>query len=175
MAKYSQAFKLRVVQYYLSGHGGYRSIAAYFNIDHDTVRKWLAIYDLHGEQGLLRQTTKQKYSIEFKHKVVLSLINDGLSSREVVKKFKLKERQMVRCWLRQYQEHGIDGLKPKPRGRSKLMPRIKVSQEDRNKTQEQIFEELAYLRAEVALLKKRRALRQEQEAKDAAEQQRLQN
>ncbi|RKG29384.1 hypothetical protein D7V21_17100 [Acinetobacter guerrae] len=54
-------------------------------------------------------------------------------------------------------------------------PRIKMSQEDRNKTQEQLLEELAYLRAEVALLKKRRALRLEQEAREAAEQQRLQN
>ena len=74
----------------------------------------------------------------------------------------------------------IDGLKAKPKGRAKQMPkpqrtRTQYSQADRDKTQEQLLEELAYLRAEVALLKKRRALRLEQEAKEAAEQQRLQN
>lgn len=95
-------------------------------------------------------------------------------------KFNLKTHAQVLDWLHQYQQYGIDGLKPKPKGRPKQMlkpkiPQIKLSQEDRNKTQEQLLEELAYLRAEVALLKKRRALRLGQEAREAAEQQRLQS
>lgn len=59
---------------------------------------------------------------------------------------------------------------PKPQ-----RPRIKSSQEDRNKTQEQLLEELAYLRAEVAYLKKRRALIQKRKEQEKAEQQRLQD
>ncbi|ERS00652.1 hypothetical protein Q674_14865 [Acinetobacter sp. COS3] len=95
-------------------------------------------------------------------------------------KFKLKEKGMISAWLRRYKEHGIDGLKPKPKGSQKQMPkpqrsRIKTSQEDRNKTQEQLLDEIAYLRAEVAYLKKRRALIQKQKELEKAEQQRLQD
>ena len=46
---------------------------------------------------------------------------------------------------------------------------------DKDKTLEELLEELAYLRAENAFLKKLRALRLEQEAKEAAEQQHLQD
>ena len=54
-------------------------------------------------------------------------------------------------------------------------PRIKPSQEDRDKTQEQLLDEIAYLRAEVAYLKKRRALIQKQKEQEKAKQQRLQD
>lgn len=170
MAKYSQEFKLKVVQYYLSNQGGQKATASYFNIDHSTVRKWVTTYEIYGEQGLLKQVSRSTYSVGFKQEVVLCIINEGLSSREIVKRFRLKERHLAVQWLRQYESCGIEGLKPKPRGRPKglSMPKpsnVEHSKTDRDKTQEELLEELAYLRAEVAFLKKRRALRLKQEAK----------
>ncbi|OTU37515.1 hypothetical protein CAT61_00535 [Acinetobacter baumannii] len=53
--------------------------------------------------------------------------------------------------------------------------RFKNALNDRDKTQEQLLEELAYLRAENAYLKKRRALIQKQKEQEQAEQQRLQD
>ena len=44
-----------------------------------------------------------------------------------------------------------------------------------DKTQEQLLDEIAYLRAEVAYLKKRRALIQKQKEQEKAKQQRLQD
>lgn len=55
------------------------------------------------------------------------------------------------------------------------IPKVKQLQEDRDKTHEQLLEELAYLRAEVAYLKKRRALIQRQKEQEKAEQQQLQD
>ncbi len=179
MAKYSQAFKLEVVQYYLSGFG--KALTAQkFNVDHMTVQKWVTAFKQYGISGLSIKTTKSNYSQEFKLQVVQSLLNDGLSAKEASQRFHIREKGTILQWLNQYNEHGINGLKPKPKGRPKQMPkpqqaRIKHAQEDRDKTQEQLLEELAYLRAENALLKKRRALRLEQEAREAAEQQHLQN
>lgn len=63
---------------------------------------------------------------------------------------------------------------PEPMLKSKI-PRTKHPQEDRDKTQDQLLEELAYLRAENAYLKKRRALIQKQKEQEKAEQQRLQD
>ena len=45
---------------------------------------------------------------------------------------------------------------------------------DKDKTQEELLEELAYLRTENAYLKKRKALIQKQKEQENAEQQRLQ-
>ncbi|MEB6678160.1 hypothetical protein MXL88_14970, partial [Acinetobacter haemolyticus] len=64
----------------------------------------------------------------------------------------------VQKWVTAFEQYGISGLSVKT-------TKSQYSQADRDKTQEQLLEELAYLRAEVALLKKRRALRLEQEAK----------
>nr|WP_307005044.1 IS3 family transposase [Acinetobacter baylyi] len=176
MAKYSQDFKLEVVEYYLSGFGS-NQVSHKFGVDRSDVAKWVAIYNKYGIEVLSRHKTKTVYTPEFKYKVVQSVLKNGLSSRDAMLKFNLKTHAQVLDWLHQYQQYGIDGLKPKPKGRPKQMlkpkiPQIKLSQEDRNKTQEQLLEELAYLRAEVAVLKKRRALRLEQEAREADEQQR---
>nr|WP_267313865.1 IS3 family transposase [Acinetobacter indicus] len=165
MAKYSQQFKLEVVQNYLSNKNddGFRKTANKYKLDRATIRQWVAIYQTLGEDGLKPQSHRITYSTEFKLKVVLKILNDGLSLIDALRFFKLKEVGTLSTWLRKYQAHGIDGLKSKPKGRPKQMPkpqrpRIKTSQEDRNKTQEQLLEELAYLRAEVAYLKKPESL-----------------
>lgn len=173
MAKYSQEFKLKVVQYYLSGFGRNQT-GNKFGVHHSDVAKWVAIYDKYGAQGLSRKRTNTVYTPEFKFEVIQSVLKKGLSSRDAMLKFNLKTHAQVLDWLHHYQQYGIDGLKPKPKGRPKQMPPIKLSQEDHDKTQKQLLEELAYLRAENAFLKKLRALRLEQEAKEAVEQQHLQ-
>ena len=179
MAKHSKEFKLIVVQTYLSNTLGYKKTGEQFNLCRSTVQKWVAIYHSLGEDGLSVKKTKENFSPEFKLKVILSIINDGFSNREAAKYFQLREHVLICAWLRQYRKYGIEGLQPKPKGRLKQMPkpqqpRIKTSQEDRNKTQEQLLDEIAYLRAEVAYLKKRRALIQKQKEQEKAEQQRLQ-
>jgi transposase len=174
MAKYSQEFKLEVVHYYLNECAGYKRTAHRYGINHDAVRKWVNIYKQHGETGLARQTGKTLFTVDFKQEVVSAMLNEGLSSREAAQRFKIKERWMLVRWLRLYQADGIEGLHPKPRGRPKGMSKphtSKTSSADGNKTQAELLEELAYLRAENAFLKKLKALRLEQEA----EQQRLQD
>ncbi|WP_410198232.1 IS3 family transposase [Acinetobacter baumannii] len=122
MAKYSQEFKLEVVQYYLSGFGRHQ-VSHKFGIHHSDVAKWVANYNNHGAEGLSRKNTNTVYTPEFKFKVIQSVLEQGLSVREATNQFNLKN-----------------------------------ALNDRDKTQEQLLEELAYLRAENAYLKKRRAL-----------------
>lgn len=179
MAKYSHEFKLEVVNHYLSGNDGYKRTGRLFNLNESIVHKWASIYKTHGEVGLRPSVSYQVYSADFKLSVIEAIINNGLSYSEALVRFHLKEMGMISKWMRHYQEHGIDGLKPKPRGRSKIMPKPKITKSklglaDKDKTNKELLEELAYLRAENAFLKKLRALRLEQEADDAAEQQRLQ-
>ncbi|WP_432442280.1 IS3 family transposase [Acinetobacter corruptisaponis] len=175
MAKYNKALKLKVVQHYLSGYG-YPTTSKFFNIDQSLVRQSVAQYNKNGEAAFSEKQRHRVLSLEIKLAVIESVQTDGLSAREAMIKFDLKSPSQVFNWLRQYREQGIDGLKPKPKGRTKLMPKpIKLSKADQDKTQKELLEELAYLRAENAFLKKLKALRLEQEAKEAAEQQRLQD
>ena len=101
MAKYSQEFKLEVVQFYLMNLGGQQVTAKHFNIDHSTVRKWVIAYQMDGDKGLCIQKKKTKYSFEFKYRVVKSMVEDGLSSREAAKEYKLRESRLPVIWLRQ--------------------------------------------------------------------------
>lgn len=77
---------------------------------------------------------------------------------------------MLVRWLRQYQADGIEGLQPRPKGRRPNMPRSRppqsepVNKVDCDKSQAELLEEQTYLRAEVAYLKKQRALRLAHEA-----------
>ncbi|EPF74006.1 hypothetical protein F956_00554, partial [Acinetobacter indicus ANC 4215] len=54
MAKYSQQFKLEVVQNYLSNKNddGFRKTANKYKLDRATIRQWVAIYQTLGEDGL---------------------------------------------------------------------------------------------------------------------------
>lgn len=175
--KYSIGFKLEVIQYHLNNDCGRRRVANHFNLHEGVVRKWIDIYNIHGKEGF-EPTPNKSYSFNFKKEVVLTIIEEGLSFTDALYRFKLREVGMLSTWLRQYKEHGIDGLKSKPRGRHKAMPKPQPPKacpnNDSDKTQAELLEELAYLRAENAFLKKLKALRLEQEAKAAAEQQRLQ-
>ena len=130
--------------------------------------------------GLELRRSKTTFTVEFKYQVVKAICEEGASLRETMQRFHIKETSTLRDWLKKYKESGIDGLKPKARGRHKSMLKPKITraqytQADQDKTHEELLEELAYLRAEVAFLKKRRALIQKQKEQEKVEQQRLQD
>ncbi len=173
MAKHSQEFKQQVVEHYLSGTVGYKSVARIFGIDHSTVSKWIAAFNQQGSDGLSIKTTKNVYSLDFKLDVVHAVVGDGLSLREAQQRFCLREKIMVQRWLRLYESGGIDALQPKPKGRVKQMPKQPQSNSvtaDLDKTHAELLKELEYLRAENAFLKKLDALIQEQEAEQQSQQ-----
>jgi transposase len=94
---------------------------------------------------------------------------EDLSYRQVSALFDLRGgHSVVTMWERLYHEGGLDALKSKSRGRPKTMPAPKPPKPlpppaEEASTLEQLRKENEYLRAEVAYLKKLRALRQEKE------------
>ena len=173
MAKHSQEFKQKVVEHYLSGNAGYRSTAHLFGIDHSTVRKWTAVFQRQGIDGLAVSSHKTKYSPEFKQQVIDKMRDEGLSLREAVAHFGIRSPGLIWQWLRLYESGGIDGLQPKPKGRVKQMPKQLQSNSvtaDLDKTHAELLKELEYLRAENAFLKKLNALIQEQESEQQSPQ-----
>lgn len=167
MARYDEDFKIEVAKQYLSARIGARSLAAQYGLDHGTVRRWAERYRQHGEAGLRKKFSR--YSARFKLSVLRRMWREELSCRQVSALFDLRGgHSTVTVWERLYHEGGLDALKPKPRGRPKTMPAPKPPKPLPLPTEEagsleQLRKENEYLRAEVAYLKKLRALRQEKE------------
>lgn len=65
MTKYDERFKLEVVQRYLSGDKGYKTLAREFGVGSTQVEQWVASYKRHGADGL-RRKGHVKYSAQFK-------------------------------------------------------------------------------------------------------------
>ncbi|MFV0560028.1 MAG: transposase, partial [Enterococcus sp.] len=65
MAKYSFEFKLKIVQKYFNGEGGYNYLAKKYGVKSESqIQKWINAYKEFGEEGLFRVRQNQKYSVQ---------------------------------------------------------------------------------------------------------------
>lgn len=170
MAKYDVQFKVKLVKEYLSGNSGYRLIADTYRVDISQLRYWVASYQHHGVSGL--ENKRATYSAEFKQQVLQRIEREGLSDRQAAALYNIRSIGTIGKWRRQYNtdESGESGvLKPPHKGETQMqMPKQhlpKAPAPDETRTQQELLDELAYLRAENAYLKKLGALI---EAKQAA-------
>lgn len=167
MAKYDEKFKLSVVQSYETGKQGYRSVAQQYGLGRVTVQQWVAAYRQHGLSGLRKKFSH--YSVQFKLSVLRRMQQEELSATQAVALFGIRGGAgVVMNWQRRYHDQGLDGLQPKPRGRPKKMTAPKSPKSTDvvpadTRSREELMEEVQYLRAEVAYLKKLRALLQSKE------------
>lgn len=167
MAKYEAEFKRAVVQEYLASAKGYQSIATEHGINATMLECWVARYRQHGAAGLSKKFSH--YSAQFKLSALRRMWREQLSYRQAAALFDLRGGAgVLGVWERKYHEGGLSALEPRPRGRPKTMPAPEspkplAPEVEDTRTREEILEEVKYLRAEVAYLKKLRALRQEKE------------
>jgi transposase len=161
MSKYNARFKGSVVKDYLSGRGGSsKDVARRHGIDHGTVRKWAAAYQVHGEAAFKKK--RSRYDARFKLKVLRFMLARGLSCRQTAAVFDIRNPPCIALWKRQYDAGGLQALEPRPRGRPVKQSKPPTSSEpiksDDARTKEELLEELNYLRMENAYLKKLDAL-----------------
>ena len=88
MAKYSYELKLSVVEYYLLNKGGYRSTSNKFQVEESSVRKWIALYRLHGAEVLIKKPNA-KYSLAFKRSVIDHMRAHMLSIKQTAAHFSI--------------------------------------------------------------------------------------
>ena len=161
MSKYSTDFKLKVVNYCIEEHYGYRKAANHFNIpSRVTIQKWVRKYKEHGISGLTKNP-KTTYSGDFKINVIKYMYDNHLSCFETAIHFNLAGSERVEKWERIYYEKGPESLYGEQRGRIKNMsskPRKKKFSEDNEKD---LLAEVQQLRMENEYLKKLNALVQE--------------
>ncbi|MED4886433.1 transposase [Lysinibacillus fusiformis] len=116
MTKYSEEFKLMVVQEYLSGSLGYRSIAKKYGVDDSPLRRWVRAFKEFGSSGLSVKKTKQIYSVQFKLDVLNFMKRTGASYQDTAIHFNLNDPTLVASWYHRFLKEGIEGLQKNQRG-----------------------------------------------------------
>lgn len=162
MAKYDELFKLRAVEQYALGRASYREVASECGVEASQLRRWVASYRSQGQAGLVKKFSR--YSAEFKLKVLEHVQREGLSDRQAAALYDIRSTASIGIWRCQYDEGGLGALEPKRKGRANIMMKPDSAkpptspQGDGTRTMEDVLKENEYLRAEVAYLKKLKAL-----------------
>ncbi len=170
MAKYDYNFKLKVVMSYMNGEGGYCSLAKKYDIPNKyQVRKWVNAYKAFGKDGLKTKDKHTNYTIQFKLDVLNYMIRNNCSERETANIFGLNDYSIISSWKKKFSDGGVKALE-RTKGRTSMN---KDKSENKALTREQQLEhENQLLKAELAFLKKLRALRMDipERLKDNAKQ-----
>ncbi|MCM3390733.1 transposase [Ureibacillus chungkukjangi] len=167
MTKYSKEFKLMVVQEYLSGSLGYRTIAKKYGIADSPLRRWVRAFQEFGRDGLSVKKTKQFYSVQFKIDVLNFMKRTGASYQDTAIHFNLNDPTLVASWNLRFLKEGIEGLQNKSKGRPSMSKKTKSTVQNQEKAmsrEEQLERENELLRLEVAYLKKLKAFRENPDA-----------
>ena len=155
MSKYSNEFKLKVVNAYLLGEGGAGTIANKYNVARTCVQQWVAQYEL---TGSFTKPTRH-FSGEFKLKVLNYQQEHHLSDLQTALIFGITNQGTICAWRKKYITGGTEALFQKQGRRSKMPKKSLIPNKPREEWTKD--EELAYLRMENEYLKKLTALIQE--------------
>ena len=124
MAKYSTEFKMKIVKEYLESKNSYKYLSEKYCIsDKIVIRRWVNAYKSQGYEGLKVKRKNTKYTLEFKLKVVNLYLTGEMSYQSLANELKINNPSIIARWVNEYREKGIEGLKPKKRGRPSTMPK----------------------------------------------------
>jgi transposase-like protein len=162
MSKYSNEFKLQVVQDYESLKVSSRVLSKKYDVPRTILKKWIYGYQYHGANYFEKRP--QVYSPEFKLSVLQHMKDHHMSPIRVAAFFGIAAFTSVIQWQKLYNTGGAAALVAKPRGRPKMTkPKPKIDKPPKEMTPEELLEEVLNLRAERDYLKKLQALIQEKQ------------
>ena len=158
--KYDLSLKLECIDLELKKHYSVFYVSKLKGPNESNIRKWLSFYEKYGQQGLLPRRN-QSYSVSFKLKVLETIEQDFLSLKEACLEFNIPDSAIILKWQKDFTNFGVQGLKPKPKGRPKSMTNFKRKKRKLDKPltrEEELLLENEALRCELAYLKKLQAL-----------------
>jgi transposase len=163
MSKYSNEFKLAVIKHYLSGRGGFKTIADQYGVKYAYVRKWVHAFKAYGHQSLIKSYVQ--YTGIFKLSVLQYMEQHQLSINQAASHFNIPAPSTIGQWQRLYNEGGITALEPKPKGRRAMSKpsdiKAFLAKPLSSLTREELLRKAQYLEVENAYLKKLEALAQQ--------------
>jgi transposase len=122
--KYDYIFKLECVELILNKQYSAEYVSKLKGLVKSNIFKWVSFYETYGEVGLLPRKN-QSYSIDFNLKVLKIIENKLLSYREACLRFNIPDAAIIVKWKKDFTNFGLQGLKPKQRGRPIAMSDFK--------------------------------------------------
>lgn len=156
MSKHNRAFKLKIAELALSE--GSIAIGKQFSLSPQMVRYWVTLYRIHGRDSFT--SAEKPYTRDFKLKVLNAMQTNNWSLSYTSAYFDLSSPGILYQWQRHYAHDGISRLQPMKKGRPRMTSRPSEAKPSEQMTDKELREELDYLRAENAVLKKLEALAQ---------------
>ena len=160
MAKYRTELKMKVVKEYLESNTSYKTLSDKYRIPNKSIIiTWVNTYKPQGYEGLKVKRKNTKYPLEFKLNVVNLYLTGEMSYQSLANELKISNPAIITRWVNDFRKQGIEGLKPKKRGRPSKMPKstnkskdIKIDSsekltnlEDNSLTQAQLKEKIKKL------------------------------
>lgn len=132
MAKYSESFTLQFVQEFLDGPLGYTALARKYAMPNASpIRQCVRAFQEFGLEGLWRKRKKTIYSVKFKVDGLHFMKEKVASYSETAIAFGINNPSLIANWNRAFQDHGIEGLKPKQKGRPSMSKKSKKQRENK--------------------------------------------
>ena len=165
--KYSNEFRLQIVQEYLEGkNGGIDTLGEKYGIAASNIKHWVNLHKVGGFEAVIN--APGTYSGEFKINAIEYMHQHSLSIQQAAAYFHIPSPPTLAKWERIYYEEGKEALLEERRGRSKKLTSAKKGRppkKDVNKN-EDLLAENQRLRMENEYLKKLIALTQEREKEE---------
>ncbi|CBW53882.1 ISMmy3 B transposase protein A [Mycoplasma mycoides subsp. capri LC str. 95010] len=160
MAKYLYEIKKKIINDLVNGKT-ITQVSREYGININTIVNWKNQYESFGIRGIRKSKNKTIYASEFKIAVIKYKNENNLGFLETAKHFNIKNASTIALWENKYYKHGVAGISKLigNAGDIDSMPSNKnKSIETEDKTKEQLAHELELAKAEIAYLKKLRAL-----------------
>lgn len=107
MAKstYSEQEKLQCIIKFQNRNSSIQAFCQQQKITQDTLNKWIYLYQTYGMDGLQGSKGWKRYSKDIKTAAVLDYLSGNYSMNEVVRKYEMSSRSLLKRWIRNYNDH----------------------------------------------------------------------
>ena len=104
MAKslHTPEWRVMVAREYLDGKNSSYELAKKYNIDTHTVSCWAMKFNKQGIDAFINTGHNNKYTADFKIQCVELFITDKMSVDEIVAKYNISDRRVLRSWISKY-------------------------------------------------------------------------
>ena len=168
--RYSYDYKRKAVELYRQGCWPDTPDGLNPKDFHEMIRGWVRIEESCGPEALQHKNQNKNWTPEERYALVARVLAGG-SYKTVAFSAGINQGQLYQ-WVSNYKIYGYNGLIPKQKGRKPKDPDMKkIGTRKPQKLNESEYEELVrlraeneYMRAEIEVIKKEIALREEKEA-----------
>ncbi|KZL92787.1 helix-turn-helix domain-containing protein [Clostridium magnum] len=103
--KYTAEEKYKILMAYENGLGSMLKVDSMYKIREDNLRNLIYNFEKYGLYVLRESRTWKSYSTELKTQAVMDYLSGEYSLREVVNKYELSDKSLLKHWINKYNSH----------------------------------------------------------------------